>query len=59
MDGYLGVSCNGVTNDFGPFSALLAIHKMSGRHIGGAIFSLYQSTQRLEDFGKGTFNIVI
>ena len=44
MDGYLRVSCNGVTDDFEPFSALLAMHKISGRHTGDAIFSLYQST---------------
>ena len=44
MDGYLGVSCNGVTDDFEPFSALLAMHKMSGSHTGDSIFSLCQST---------------
>ena len=45
---YFGVSCNCVIDDFEPFSALLAMHKMSGRHTGDAIFSLYQS--KLKDW---------
>ena len=43
MDGYLGVSCVGVTDDFKPFHCVLACKKMEGRHTATAIIAEYEA----------------
>ena len=42
MDGYLGLSCNGVTNEFEPFHGFLDIPKLAGSHTGKAICEVYK-----------------
>ena len=42
MDGYLGLSCKGVTKEFEPFHGFLDIPKLAGSHTGKAICEVYK-----------------
>ena len=42
MQGYCGISCAAVTDDYQPFSCLLSINRLEGQHTARAILAEYE-----------------
>ena len=59
MQGYCGISCAAVTDDYQPFSCLLSINRLEGQHTARAILAEYEEIVEEWKISQKVVSIVI